>query len=252
FVENVPFYGFGVACIDHPEVQALVSRVTDRRLVTYGQNPQADVRAVDVVMDGPVSRFAVELRRRGTSEMDRIDGLSLPMPGLHNLLNATAAIAVALQLGLNRKKITDGFSAIEPVAGRLQFKRAASGAAVIDDSYNANPESVNAAIEVLATAPGRRFLVLGELAELGAGADSFYRELAQNAKAGKVSSLYTVGGAAVAAEAFGEGARAFADQSELLAVLNGELGATDTVLVKGSRSAAMEQVVNALVNGEGL
>ena len=99
FVENVPFYGFGVMCTDHPEVQALVAHIEDRRVITYGGNAQADVRFRRHHMDGAASIFDVVIRDRKTGTRRRIDGLRLPMPGRHNVSNATAAIAVAHELG---------------------------------------------------------------------------------------------------------------------------------------------------------
>ena len=103
FVENVPFYGFGVMCTDHPEVQALVARIEDRRVITYGENPQADVRFVSRRIDGAASRFDVVIRDRKTGGERRISDLRLPMPGRHNVSNATAAIAVAHELGISSR-----------------------------------------------------------------------------------------------------------------------------------------------------
>ncbi|MBW8672728.1 Mur ligase family protein, partial [Klebsiella pneumoniae] len=85
FVENVPFYGFGVMCLDHPEVQSLVSRIEDRRVITYGENPQADERFVNLVDDGPTSQYDVQIAKRKTGETTEIKGLRLPMPGRHNV-----------------------------------------------------------------------------------------------------------------------------------------------------------------------
>ena len=96
FVENVPFYGFAVMCSDHPVVQTMVGRLEDRRVITYGENPQADVRLVDLDHADGRSRFSVLFRDRAGSETHRVSGLSLPMPGRHNALNATAAVAVAI------------------------------------------------------------------------------------------------------------------------------------------------------------
>src|ERR1700712_5257078 len=95
FVENIPFYGFAVMCLDHPTVQELVGKIEDRRVVTYGETPQADVRLVDVDLTGGVSRFSVIIRDRKSNTQIRLDDLVMPMPGLHNALNATAALAVA-------------------------------------------------------------------------------------------------------------------------------------------------------------
>src|SRR6187431_2767711 len=108
FVENVPFYGFAVMCLDHPEVQALVGQIKDRRVITYGRNPQADVRLVDLETIDGVSHFAVEIRDRIRLTHLRIEGLELPMPGEHNALNATAAIAVADQLKVPAEAIRKG------------------------------------------------------------------------------------------------------------------------------------------------
>src|SRR5208337_2210966 len=98
-IENLPFYGFAVMCLDHPTVQELVGKIEDRRVLTYGENPQADVRLLDVDLSGGVTRFAVLIRDRKTGQATYIDELALPMPGRHNALNATAAIAVAHELG---------------------------------------------------------------------------------------------------------------------------------------------------------
>src|SRR5471030_316243 len=98
FVENIPFYGFGVMCTDHPVVQALVGKLEDRRILTYGENPQADIRLVDLDHHDGASRFTVEFRDRAGKTTHTIDNLTMPMPGRHNALNATSAIAVAHEL----------------------------------------------------------------------------------------------------------------------------------------------------------
>ncbi len=118
FVENVPFYGFGVMCLDHPEVQALVSRIEDRRIITYGQNPQADVRFVNHRMDGATSLFDVLIRSRKGDTVE-IKDLRLPMPGMHNVSNATAAIAVANELGITADDIRRGLGAFGGVKRRF-------------------------------------------------------------------------------------------------------------------------------------
>src|ERR671937_1313957 len=100
FVENVPFYGFAVMCTDHPVVQLLVGQITDRRIITYGTNPQADVRTMSVEQSGGEARFSITFRDRTGALVHEIERLTLPMPGAHNVLNATAAIAVAHELGI--------------------------------------------------------------------------------------------------------------------------------------------------------
>src|SRR5690606_4721470 len=110
FVENVPFYGFGVMCTDHPEVQAMVARIEDRRVITYGANAQADVRFSNHRMEGATSLFDVSIRDRKTGTDTEIADLRLPMPGRHNVSNATAAIAVAHELGISADDIRRGLS----------------------------------------------------------------------------------------------------------------------------------------------
>lgn len=146
FVENVPFYGFAVMCLDHPEVQALVGQIKDRRVITYGQNPQADVRLVDLETVDGVSRFAVEIRDRIRQTQLRIDGLELPMPGVHNALNATAAIAVADQLHVPAEAIRKGLRGFTGVKRRFTKTGVVGGITVIDD-YGHHPVEIAAVLK---------------------------------------------------------------------------------------------------------
>jgi UDP-N-acetylmuramate--alanine ligase len=145
FVENVPFYGFGVMCIDHAEVQSLVSRIGDRRVITYGANPQADVRFENVVTSGPVNSFDVVIRNRKAGTAHRIDGLSLPMPGIHNVSNATAAIAVAHELGLPDAAIRKGLSQFGGVKRRFTHVGSWNGVEIFDD-YAHHPVEIKAVL----------------------------------------------------------------------------------------------------------
>jgi UDP-N-acetylmuramate--alanine ligase len=141
FVENVPFYGFAVMCLDHPEVQALVGEIRDRRVITYGTNPQADVRLVDLeVIDG-ISHFAVEIRDRIRLTHLRIENLELPMPGEHNALNATAAIAVADQLKVPAEAIRKGLKNFSGVKRRFTKMGTIAGITIIDD-YGHHPVEI--------------------------------------------------------------------------------------------------------------
>lgn len=141
FVENVPFYGFAVMCLDHPEVQALVGEIRDRRVITYGRNPQADVRLVDLESIDGVSHFAVEIRDRIRLTHLRIEGLELPMPGEHNALNATAAIAVADQLKVPAEAIRKGLKNFSGVRRRFTKTGTVGGITVIDD-YGHHPVEI--------------------------------------------------------------------------------------------------------------
>ena len=145
FVENVPFYGFGVMCIDHPEVQALVSRIEDRRIVTYGNSPQADVRFHKVDAEGAKSVFDVTILDRKSGEETRLERLVLPMPGLHNVSNATAAIAVATQLGVDGDSIRNGLLAFKGVRRRFTHTGSWNGVEVFDD-YAHHPVEISAVL----------------------------------------------------------------------------------------------------------
>ena len=145
YVENVPFYGFAVMCIDHPEVQALVSRIEDRRVVTYGESPQADVRYSNHRMDGATSLFDVTVRdRRGEDEI-LIGGIRLPMPGRHNVANATAAIAVADRLGLSADEIREGLASFGGVKRRFTHTGSWNGVDIFDD-YAHHPVEIRAVL----------------------------------------------------------------------------------------------------------
>lgn len=171
FVENVPFYGFGVMCIDHPEVQALVSRIEDRRVVTYGENPQADVRFSNHRMDGAVSEFDVEIRDRKTGTVTTLRDLRLPMPGRHNVSNATAAIAVAHELGIAEKAIKAGLAGFGGVKRRFTHTGSWHGVEIFDD-YGHHPVEIRAVLKaardstkgrVIAIAQPHRFTRLRDL-----------------------------------------------------------------------------------------
>jgi len=173
--------------------------------------------------------------------------VQLALAGEHNRLNALAACAAAVALEVSAARIAAGLAAMRPVAGRLCPLSGSGGARIIDDSYNANPESVAAAIAVLAAAPGRRTLVLGDLAELGKGSSGLHAELGEEARAAGIERLFACGelsGAAV--RSFGAGGRHFPDQQSLIERLVDGLGAEDSVLIKGSRSARMDRVVLAV------
>lgn len=219
-----------------------------RRICTFGIQQPADVSSPGRLelqwhAQGFSSRFAV-LTPNG--ELD----IELTLAGEHNRMNALAAIAAALQVGVSEQSIVNGLASMRPIRGRLQPRQGRQGVWLIDDSYNANPDSVGAAIEVLAQAPGRRFLVLGELGELGSGTEGFYRELGARAQAAGIEHLYAVGKAGVASEQLAQGGVSFASRESLLERLQQQLRPGDRVLVKGSRSAGMEKVISVLVDGE--
>ncbi|TBW38707.1 UDP-N-acetylmuramate--L-alanine ligase [Siculibacillus lacustris] len=155
FVENVPFYGFAVMCLDHPDVQALVGKIEDRRIVTYGANRQADVRYTNVVAAGRQSKFDVEFRDRIAGTEKTITDLVVNMPGIHNIANATAAVAVADQLGIAAEAIRKGLAGFTGVKRRFTPVGEWNGIQIFDD-YGHHP------VEILAVLAAARAAVAGE------------------------------------------------------------------------------------------
>ncbi|WP_419910136.1 UDP-N-acetylmuramate--L-alanine ligase [Hoeflea sp.] len=161
FVENVPFYGFGVMCVDHPEVQALVGRIDDRRVVTYGENPQADVRYSNLRMKGPSSVFDVSIRNRKTEDYTHMKDLTLPMPGQYNVANATAAIAVAHELGLDEAAIARGLAAFGGVKRRFTHVGHWRGVDIFDD-YAHHPVEIKAVLSAARQACSGRVIAIAQ------------------------------------------------------------------------------------------
>ena len=214
-----------------------------RRCISFGARADADVRVRatpgaggnPIVLDTPA----------GTLEVD------LPLPGAHNALNAAAAAAAAIAADADPAAIREGLVAVRPVKGRLESKRGPRNTEIIDDTYNANPVSLRAGLGVLGAKPAPRWLVLGDMGELGSGGAALHAGAGRDAKRHGVERLLVTGELSrEAARAFGEGAACFEDCAALADRLRDELPAGATVLVKGSRSMAMERVVEALV-GEG-
>ncbi|VFU08704.1 UDP-N-acetylmuramate--L-alanine ligase [Methylocella tundrae] len=160
FVENVPFYGFAVMCLDHPTVQELVGQIEDRRVITYGENPHADVRLVDIDLSGGISRFSALIRDRKTGREMTIEKILMPMPGHHNALNATAAIAVAHQLGMSADQIRGALAGFGGVKRRFTRTGEWKGAIVFDD-YAHHPVEIAAVLKAArASTKGRVIAVV--------------------------------------------------------------------------------------------
>ncbi len=209
-----------------------------RRVVQFGLEHRAEVTG-----GYTLKALSSEIRLRTPAGEARA---TLAIPGLHNVRNAVAAAACAHAAGIPVATIGRGLAAFRPYAGRLQVKRASGGTTVLDDSYNANPDSVRAAIDVLAACPAPTVLVLGDMGEVGAQGPQFHREVGAYARERGIGALYAMGEASrEAVTAFGRGARHFATPEHLRAALP----AAATVLVKGSRFMRMERVV-AAITGE--
>ncbi|HTN93107.1 MAG TPA: UDP-N-acetylmuramoyl-tripeptide--D-alanyl-D-alanine ligase [Gallionella sp.] len=228
----------GTAVINADDIYASLWRALAgaHPLLEFGLDPQADVRGkwqprdfgLRLEVTAPQGRFAADLQ----------------VPGEHNARNALAATAAAIALNISLETIAAGLEKFGGVSGRLQRRSAQHGARLIDDTYNANPASVQAAISVLAQAAGKRILVLGDMGELGRDAPKFHADIGAEARRAGIEKLYALGTlSAKAASEFGGGARHFERIEDLQAALEKELDADTTVLVKGSRFMKMERVV---------
>jgi len=158
-VENLPFYGFAVMCLDHPTVQELVGRIEDRRVITYGENPQADVRLLDVDLTGGVTRFNVLIRDRNSGAATYIDNLVLPMPGHHNALNATAAIAVAFELKAPVATIRKAIAGFGGVKRRFTRTGEWNGATIYDD-YGHHPVEIAAVLRAARASTSKKVIAV--------------------------------------------------------------------------------------------
>lgn len=229
----------GIAVINADDTYASYWRELNqaRPLLSFGFSQSADLR-------GELSTDNQLIIHRGADSV----AVRLKLLGKHNQLNALAAAAGATALGLPLAAIKQGLESLQAVKGRLNPKQGRHGGLVIDDTYNANPSSTAAAIAVLAEQQGKRILVLGDMAELGDTDEQLHFELGQLAKSVGIDELYSLGRlSAAASQAFGKGAQAFQDLTALLTALTSHLTPNTQVLVKGSRSARMERVVDALV-----
>jgi UDP-N-acetylmuramoyl-tripeptide--D-alanyl-D-alanine ligase len=214
----------------------------ERKVLTFGLGEACDVRAAytpnsfgsDLQIGAPQGQFNIKLSAAGE----------------HNVRNALAACACALAAGIPQDAIVRGLESFAPVSGRLQRKQAANGATVIDDSYNANPDSVRAAIDVLAQSAAPRILVLGDMGEVGTQGPQFHEEIGAYAASRGIETVLVTG--ALARHMTGAGAQHFEQFDDLLAALDKQLGSKSdaTVLVKGSRFMKMERVVHHLVQSQ--
>ena len=216
--------------------------VEDTQLITFGIDADADVRAHNIETEAGRSSFDLHL------PVGDID-INLPLSGRHNVRNACAAAAIAVAVGIDVADIKSALESVQPVEGRLRRLAGTGGATIYDDSYNANPLSVVAAAEFLASLPGNNLLVLGDMGELGDDAARLHAETGSQVRAAGISRLLATGDLSRnTVEGFGDGASWHADIDELAARVESELDADTNVLVKGSRFMQMERVVAALLD----
>lgn len=207
-----------------------------RKVLGFGMERQADVQG----STDDDNRFYIQARGHTVE-------VRLGLLGRHNQMNALAATAAALALGVDMETVRQGLESLQPVKGRLNPKTGKHGGMVIDDTYNANPTSTAAAVAVLAGLNGKKILVLGDMGELGNTGEQLHAAIGRQAAAAGIDALYTLGNlSAGASRAFGQPEKAFTDLDALLTALEADLQAGTNVLVKGSRTSRMERVVDAL------
>ncbi|MEO6155487.1 MAG: UDP-N-acetylmuramoyl-tripeptide--D-alanyl-D-alanine ligase [Thermomonas sp.] len=248
--DALPTDGIAVINADEAFAPYFIERAAGRRVLRFGLESSAEIGARDMQIDSDRTRFTLTAPEGQVS-------VTLSMPGRHNLRNALAAAGMAFAAGASLQQVRDGLDAVQPVAGRQVSHRLRSGAVLIDDSYNANPGSLEAAIESLAAATSNKdgteaWLVLGDMRELGAEEVALHLQAGQRAKRAGIAQLFAFGPlSAAAVQGFGEGARHFASHSELVDALLAELGVGTQigtrVLVKGSRGSAMDRIVTQLL-----
>ncbi|MBB3835537.1 UDP-N-acetylmuramoyl-tripeptide--D-alanyl-D-alanine ligase [Xanthomonas arboricola] len=210
------------------EQQLLAQPLQGRRVLRYGWQASADISARQLRLQADGAQFTL-VTPQGEAQ------IALPLPGRHNVLNALAATGLALGAGIALPVIAAGLAQARPVAGRQITHRLPGGALLIDDSYNANPGSLDAAIDALAAAPGDGWLVLGDMRELGPEGAALHAAAGRRARAAKLQRLYALGElSAAAAQAFGEGGRVFATHAELIEALRADL------LEAGAREAGAQ------------
>ncbi len=238
--ENLPANGVAIINADDAFAGLWQTQAEPRSMVRFSLSAESDV---DAEVRGV-------LTADGSLQMVTPAGevqVNLPLEGRHNAANALAATAAALAAGASIADVKTGLESMRTVPGRLQRKAGIHGAQIIDDTYNANPASLHAALDVLTQCHGDRYLALGDMAELGEKAEEYHQQAGQQARKAGVSRLYAVGECSqYAAQAFGQHGQHFAAQDELISCLQEDLHKDVTLLVKGSRSAHMENVVAAL------
>jgi UDP-N-acetylmuramoyl-tripeptide--D-alanyl-D-alanine ligase len=231
----------GVAVVNADDAHAGAWRALNvgRSIVTFGIERAADVFG-RCTLRGLGSRLELD------TPQGAID-FALQVPGLHNVRNALGATAACLAAGVPLEAVAEGLAGFTGTRGRLQRREGPKGALILDDSYNANPDSVRAGIDVLAAMPGHTWLVLGDMGEVGETSAQVHDEIGGYAKSKGIDGLFALGEmSAVAAHNFGEGGRHFASPEALVKALVGRLDADSVVLVKGSRFMRMERVADAL------
>lgn len=238
--EGLPEKGIGIVPQEDPHLSIFVAALKGKEIRSFGVS-SGDVTATNINLHQLNSDFLLRTPR------DQIS-ISLPCAGQHNVANALAAASLCLAIDVPLSNIAQGLSVFKNIKGRLELKKAASGAQVIDDTYNANPDSMKRSLDVLAKFAAPRIFVMGDLGELGAGAPALHAEVGAYAKSLGIEHFFALGELSQnAAVAFGAEAHHFVELNLLLDALLPVIVANTSILVKGSRFMKMERVVDALV-----
>lgn len=237
--------GVAVLNADDPYFSVWAARAATKRMVSFAVDAAADYRVDELQLDAlGASRFIL----RSPAGDARV---TLALTGKHNVLNAVAAAAASIEAGASLEAVVEGLAQVHPVAGRLSQLPGIAGAIVIDDSYNASPASFRAAIEVLASSAGNTVLIVGDMGELGTQSEQAHIELGLYAKQCGIGALWATGTySALSVDSFGEKGCFFSSQEALIRHAQERLREGDIALVKGSRSAAMDRVVEQIKKGE--
>jgi UDP-N-acetylmuramoyl-tripeptide--D-alanyl-D-alanine ligase len=247
-VSRLSAAGTAVINADDPYAGYWRDSSSARRVVTFGVREPADFRAENTLTGVEGGQFATRFTLN--CPLGSVP-VHLKAGGAHNIANALAAAAAACAAGATLEQIIAGLSSFRPVAGRLQLKAGINESWIIDDSYNANPSSVRAGLDVLRDLSGEKWLVLGDMAELGESSADSHAQLGLEARACGVTRLFSHGSlSARAAESFGLGGEAFTDADSLTRRLEAQIAPGVTVLVKGSRINRLERVVQHITRAK--
>ncbi len=238
-IDGLAADGVAILNIDDDFYCSFRRRASHRTVIGFGLSQEAEVSASAVELGRGID-FTLRTPAGSAS-------VSLKLSGRHNVCNALAAAAAAHALGVGPEQIAAGLGLVQPVGGRLEPKRAHSGALILDDTYNANPASLQAALSALQQYPGKRWLVLGDMGELGEGAAEFHRRAGRQAREHGIERMFGLGELAqFAVMEFGSGGKLCGDIDELIDVVGSELDRVCVVLIKGSRSMRLERLVSGL------
>ncbi len=235
--------GIGIINADDKFADYWRGLLKKRQIFSFGIKHRADLQARLHDQSDPLSQVQFTLQYK-----DQTIAVTLPLPGEHNVMNALAAAAGALAVGLDLTTIKQGLENLQATPGRLQRKRAKCGCQLFDDTYNANPRSLQVALDLLTNYSGRTILILGDMGELGDDEQQVHAQAGEDARTANIDLLFAVGDLSRHTVAsFGEHGQHFADHASLIAAIQKVLRKDDLVLIKGSRFMKMEQIVKALV-----